>query len=748
MPYITFSRLRCALAASTALLLASGCANAASPEISAAPSSLSVAVTEQANGQANGQAGTNTSYAPLFADEMQRASVFVDGMMAAGVVVPIPKDPGGGYTHEQHKDNYRAIYLSGQLFRLTGERKYADYARDVLLAYADIYPTLPDHPAQANQNVGRIFWQVLNDAVWLVHSIQGYEAIRGGLSDTDRANIDNNVFRKASAFLSTGSAKTFSRIHNHATWATAGVGMTGYVLGDDELVEVALKGLDKTGETGFLRQTELLFSPDGYYTEGPYYQRYALMPFIVFADAIERNDPARKIFEHRDGILLKALATTIQLTYDGYFFPFNDAIKDKSLKTDELYNGVAIAYGQTRDPALLDIARWQGRTVLSDNGAMLARDLAAGKAKPFRFTSQLLSDGPEGNKGAVAIFRNGSGDKHQALVLKNSSQGMGHGHFDKLSWQYYDNGREIVTDYGAARFLNIEAKEGGRYLPENESWAKQSIAHNTLVVDETSHFDSDTKLGDSISPRQIYYSDTPGSQISTAEMVGAYDDARFTRTMAMLNVKGLEHPVVVDIVRAASGQPHQYDLPLHYDGQIMRVGFDTASNVAGRPVLGTKNGYQHLWVDAKGKPQTADNAFVTWILDGRFYSYRWVPQTGSEAILAESGANDPNFNLRREPVVIQRLSSGKDSVFASILEVHGRYDGAAEKTSLSDSQIKTMRLVQQDGMDILVIETLAGEKSVLAISYDTAKDKKHSAIIDGQMVSWTGYAAHIMIEKS
>ncbi|WP_217272050.1 heparinase II/III family protein [Sphingopyxis sp. BSNA05] len=232
-----------------------------------------------------------------------------------------------------------------------------------------------------------------------------------------------------------------------------------------------------------MRQSELLFSPDGYYTEGPYYQRFALKPFVVLRGN-RKNDPARKIFEHRDGILLKALRTTIQLTYDGYFFPFNDAIKDKSLQTDELYHGVAIAYRKTRDPGLLSIAQWQGRTVLTDDGKLVADDLAAGKAGPFPFKSLLLSDGPEGDKGAVAILREGDSTSGQALIAKNSSQGMGHGHFDKLSWQYYDNGNEIVSDYGAARFLNIEAKDGGRYLPENESWAKQTIAHNTLVVDE------------------------------------------------------------------------------------------------------------------------------------------------------------------------------------------------------------------------------------------------------------------------
>ena len=75
----------------------------------------------------------------------------------------------------------------------------------------------------------------------------------------------------------------------------------------------------------------------------------------------------------------------MQLTYDGYFFPFNERDEDKSLRTEELYHGVAIAYGQTRDPALLSVARDQDHTVLTPDGLLLASDLAAGKAEPFRF---------------------------------------------------------------------------------------------------------------------------------------------------------------------------------------------------------------------------------------------------------------------------------------------------------------------------------------------------------------------------
>ncbi len=94
----------------------------------------------------------------------------------------------------------------------------------------------------------------------------------------DRKRIDDQVIRPMARFLSDGSPEVINRIHNHATWAAAGVGLSGYLLGDRDLVDKALLGLDKSGKAGFLRQLDLLFSPDGYYAEGPYYQRYALQP--------------------------------------------------------------------------------------------------------------------------------------------------------------------------------------------------------------------------------------------------------------------------------------------------------------------------------------------------------------------------------------------------------------------------------------------------------------------------------------
>lgn len=38
------------------------------------------------------------------------------------------------------------------------------------------------------------------------------------------------------------------------------------------------------------------YSPDGYYREGPYYQRYAMYPFLIFALAMDNVKPELKVF--------------------------------------------------------------------------------------------------------------------------------------------------------------------------------------------------------------------------------------------------------------------------------------------------------------------------------------------------------------------------------------------------------------------------------------------------------------------
>jgi len=682
---------------------------------------------------------------PSFDKAIARLEKQLAASMETPMDVPVPVDAGGGYTHEQHKRNYQAIYGAGVLYQITGEDKYLEHAKALFYKYAELYPTLREHPKKKEQAPGRLFWQSLNETVFLVHAIQGYDAIIDGLTDSDRHLIETRVLRPMAKFLSIESASTFNKVHNHGTWAVAGVGMTGYVLGDQELVEQALYGLDKSGKAGFIKQLDKLFSPDGYYTEGPYYQRYALMPFVLFAKAIDNNEPERKIFEYRDKILLKAITTTIQLSYNDLFFPINDALKDKGLDTIELVHGVSIAYGLTKDPELLSIAKAQHTLSITGDGLAVAEGIDGGKTKPFSYRSMQLSDGSLGDQGALAIFRAGEGDDHQALVVKNTSMGMGHGHFDKLNWLFYDNGNEIVTDYGAARFLNVESKYGGHYLPENKAWARQTIAHNTLTVDQKSQFAADWKAGQKIAPQVRLFETSDDVNVTSASVVGAYPDVVLSRTMATIQHKLLEFPLVVDILKARAESTHQYDLPVHFNGHITNLSFAVKPNAAEQVPLGSDNGYQFLWDKARGRADD-DLPQVTWIKDNRFYTASFAKADKQEFIFTQLGANDPNFNLRPEQAVIQRVSGAQNHAFLSVLEKHGDYNPSLEYTKSSVSQIKHIELLELDGFDVVTIELVSSNKLVLAIAYNGDKSSKHSLPLNGKTIQWTGH--HTLFEIS
>ena len=56
----------------------------------------------------------------------------------------------------------------------------------------------------------------------------------------------------------------------------ADVGIVGIATDNKEYVDMALYGTAKDGKSGFIAQMDNLFSPDGFYTEGPYYTRYAI----------------------------------------------------------------------------------------------------------------------------------------------------------------------------------------------------------------------------------------------------------------------------------------------------------------------------------------------------------------------------------------------------------------------------------------------------------------------------------------
>lgn len=684
----------------------------------------------------------------LFDKSMHATIIGADRAISKSIVVPVPKDGGGGYTHERHKLNYYEMFDCGVAYQMTNDDKYAQYVVDMLLEYADMYPTLNFHPLKLSSTPGRIFWQTLNESVWLVHTSVAYDCVYEYLTSNERKRIEENLFYPMANFIMNGMDSNvknnliFNQMNNHATWGTAAVGMIGLVMDNEEFVDMALYGSDKSGANGgFMRQLDTVFSPDGYFTEGAYYLRYAIWPFVMFAESINNNIPELKIFKHRDSIITKSVESLIQLAYEGEFFRFNNALT-KGYDAQELIYAVDIAYkADPSNKTLLDIAsRYQGKFLPTDAGYAVARDIAKGEAKSVKFYSKLYADGPDGSQGGIAVIRSTDPQLNTALTLKATAQGTGHGHYDKLAIAYYNNGDEVLTDYGSVRFLNIEAKNKGHYTKENRSFSMTTIAHNTLSVDEKQQFGGNLKVS-SKHHSDIYFTDFAEEiQIVSAKESNGYPGVNMHRTTAYITTDFLQYPLIFDIVRAESQTVHQYDLPYYFNGHHIYTNFTHQKALTTMGTLGKNNGYQHLWVEAWGQNQKSNTTCFTWITGDKFYSLNTATTPGSELKIVRIGANDPNFNLRSEQGYLIREKDKKNHTFFSSLETHGTYDLQVEQSSNLDSScIETELLVDTPEYTVVKATYIGGYEVILSIANrDSSKKTKHKVVVGDDIYKWQG----------
>ena len=699
----------------------------------------------------------NLGRVPLFDASLKSVKDEVDAEISLGIDTPIPKDFSGGYTHERHKKNFLIAQKAGMLYQILQDEKYAEYVRDMLFQYEAMYKNLPVHPQERSYARGKLFWQCLNDSNWLVYMSQAYDTIYEWLSEQEREKLEKNLFRPFADFISIGNPQFYNRIHNHSTWGNAAVGMIGLVMGDEELVQRALYGIEDDGlkigtkdndggfikvkgqKAGFLANLEEPFSPDGYYTEGPYYQRYAMYPFLIFALSMHNTKPELKVFEHKEGVLLKAVNALLnQSDADGEFFALNDGQKGMSYYSRELVTAVNIAYYYgNANPQLLSIAEKQNRVLLDASGLSVAMGIEKGKAKPFVKKSINLRDGANGEQGGVGILR--YGDEELSLVFKYSAQGLSHGHYDKLSFSLFEKGDEVIQDYGLVRFVNIEQKGGGNYLKENKTWAKQTIAHNTITQNQASHFNGDYATG-SKHHSELYFFDSsdPQVQVVSAKEFNAYPGTEMHRTMAMIKSRGFEKPFVLDIMRIASSSSNQYDLPIYFMGQVLDVNFEYKSPKK-LDVLGKKNGYQHLYLEGKGKA-SSENTRFSWMNENQFYSLTAATKMGDELLFTRLGATDPEFNLRRDAGLMIRRKNVGDTVFVSVIEPHGKYSPVSELSENSNSSISKLEVVHSDENYMAInIENITGNTQLFILSNaDGSKTSEHSLLIGGKSYSWVG----------
>ena len=327
-----------------------------------------------------------------------------------------------------HGEIIRAAADAAVLYRITGKRTFFDYARKMLLWYADNYENFEVHGQHAGK--GRIHSQSLDEATHLVLLAQAYWDICPDLAAADRATIVEKFLLPDAKFIH-GQTRV---IHNIHSWHNAAVGLVGLAIGDAELTKAAIDG-----PCGLKQQIQKGVKEDGFWYEGSisyhFYTVSSLQPLYLAAKvqgyALEGTEKFRLMY-----------TGPVDFTFDNGEFPANnDGWPGQNIRNLGSYYEVAA--GLWNDPQAVDLLRIiYGRGGRSGENALLfgPGELSGGGVASSR--SDLFTDS------GVAILRNDAVNAY----LKFGPYGGGHEHNDRLNLILFARGKVVIPDLGTSGY--------------------------------------------------------------------------------------------------------------------------------------------------------------------------------------------------------------------------------------------------------------------------------------------------------
>jgi len=107
--------------------------------------------------------------------------------------------------------------------------------------------------------------------------------------------------------------------------------------------------------------------------------------------------------------------------------------------------------------------------------------------------------------------------------------------------------------------------------------------------------------------------------------------------------------------------------------------------------------------------------------------------------LLRIGANDPEFNLRRDPAFMIRRRDSADTLFVNILEPHGSYNAVTEQAKAASSSIAELKVLSQSlDYTSISIKTTSGARSLFLLASNSDPKQSHELQIDGNNITWVG----------
>ncbi len=509
-----------------------------------------------------------------------------------------------------HSDLAKAVETLGLAFQLSGERHYAAKAAEILLAYAERYLTYKRHTTRGQDRVGggRVGPQTLDESAWLIPVVRGYDLVWETLTDEQRTKIEGKLLRPAAELIMEHKIG----IHNIQCWKNSAVGLVGICLDEPRFLADAV-----TSGRGIHAQLKRGILDDGTWFEGSwgyhYYTMSALEPLAIGL----RHVGVDVYTDRYKGLYAAPLDFALP---NGLLPAVNDSGEANAYGAWYRYE---VAYARWRDPKFA--AMLEGRSRVSRDSLLFGEaELEEGAELPGGSRNYPVA--------GYAYLQPDAGKDAPVAILDYAPHGGGHGHPDKLQLLFYANGEIVAPDPGCIHYG----------VPLHREWYKQTVSHNTVVVDGKSQKPCQGKL--------LFFHATPELAVASASADDAYGGTRFARTVALLP-EGL----CIDVVELASGKPHTYDWAFHCYGEVRTdLPLETGFAPPGR-----KNGYQHIR-DVRGCPteKTVQIAF------GHEKTAVWATMLGQPRTSVYLGHGPGRPPSRRLPTLLVRRE-GKSALFVT-----------------------------------------------------------------------------------
>jgi Heparinase II/III-like protein/Heparinase II/III N-terminus len=456
--------------------------------------------------------------------------------------------------------------------------EYAAGIAQILLDYAEVYPSYAIHGDIPYNGPGKANAQTLDEGTWILPLVTAYDLVRDRLNAAVCAKIERDLFLECANFLVAHREK---QLHNHQCWISAAIAAIGLLLNRQNLIQSGLHG-----EWGLLTQLEQGVLADGNWLEGAAgYHFYAFEAFTAYARLAYHTEFAL----HQHPSLKKMPYAILQTLLPDKTFPlFNDTVPPRALA-----NAVAnyeLATGWYAEPAyywvLHEVYNLQQRPRTALNALLFGADEI--KLSP---PSDLLETDYSSPESGLTILRQTATRANLAyLAVKHSPFGGEHDHMDRLS-----------LSFGSPQVPRLSADLGTvpYSLPLHYGYFKTSLTNNTVSLANQNQPPANAKL---VELRQTASYSLVSSRCDWATDAGyPYGGVTFRRVV--LAAEG--YLLDVFAVNAPTITPMQY--AMHWQARL-----SNSSAALFSPGESAETSTVNRWFSAVGRQDGAANLVTAW----------------------------------------------------------------------------------------------------------------------------------------